>query len=197
MTTYFDTVKRSFTDVTVDEEGVNTDQFLEASEGVVGIFDLLGSAAFKPVAADMNGNIKKVRDYRAAKPAESTTLEKLVISEKGEKKRTATEGLLWLLRGLHFTLAGLQRSHQNPNEEISESFSQGYQTTLKPHHNFVARGAFTLAMKACPYRKDFYPKLGSPPEKVDEELKKWLDALDAIIVRMNGFYDAGGHAKGL
>lgn len=52
-------------------------------------------------------------------------------------------------------------------------------------------------MKACPYRKDFYAKLGSPPEKVDEELKKWLDSLDAIIKRMQGFYEAGGHSKGL
>lgn len=51
-------------------------------------------------------------------------------------------------------------------------------------------------MKACPYRKDFYAKLGNPPEKVEEELKKWLDALDSIITRMNRFYEAGGHAKG-
>lgn len=52
-------------------------------------------------------------------------------------------------------------------------------------------------MNACPYRADFYQKLGSPPEKVESELKTWSDALDNIITRMNGFYEAGGHAKGL
>ncbi|KIO20845.1 hypothetical protein M407DRAFT_10714, partial [Tulasnella calospora MUT 4182] len=114
----------SFANVTVDADGVNTLEFLEASEGVVGIFDLLGSTAFGAVKSDLNGNIKKVRDYHTAHPDKAKTLEQLVISEKDEKKRTATEGLLWLLRygylaftldaltgwvvifgGLHFTLA--------------------------------------------------------------------------------------------
>jgi hypothetical protein len=51
-------------------------------------------------------------------------------------------------------------------------------------------------MKACPYRADFYTKLGSPPEAVNEALAKWLTALDAIVSRMQGFYKAGGHDKG-
>lgn len=51
-------------------------------------------------------------------------------------------------------------------------------------------------MKACPYRKDFYEKLGSPPEKVNEELDKWLAALDKIVTHMQDFYDKGGYGKG-
>lgn len=43
-------------------------------------------------------------------------------------------------------------------------------------------------MKACPYRADFYKKLGSPPEKVDEELHRWLDALEKIVARLQDFY---------
>ena len=38
-----------------------------------------------------------------------------------------------------------------------------------------------LAMNACPYRKDFYAKLGSPIEKVDTQLEAWLGALQHII----------------
>lgn len=45
-----------------------------------------------------------------------------------------------------------------------------------------------LAMKACPYRADFYAKLGSPPERVDEELHKWLDALEKIVKQLQDFY---------
>lgn len=43
-------------------------------------------------------------------------------------------------------------------------------------------------MKACPYRKDFYDKLGSPPEKVQSELHRWLDALEKIVRQLQDFY---------
>jgi len=196
MTTYFETVNKSFSDVPITEDGVDTVAFLEASEGVVKMFDLLGKGAFTVVQGDISGNITKVRTYYTAHPTEAKTLESLVVSEKKEKKRTATEGLMWLLRGLHFTLVGLQRSHADKNEELSVSFTKSYEETLKQYHSFVVRPVFSLAMKACPYRKDFYEKLGSPQEKVDEELKKWLDALDVIIARMQNFYKAGAHDKG-
>ena len=53
-----------------------------------------------------------------------------------------------------------------------------------------------LAMKACPYRKDFYAKLGPPTAPVDEELSKWNSALGEIIARLEAFYEKGNHAKG-
>lgn len=84
--------------VTVSEAGVNTTEFLQAAEGLVKLFDLLGSAAFSVVQKDMLGNIAKVRARQQAHPATTGTLEQLVQSEAGEKKRTATEGLMWLLR---------------------------------------------------------------------------------------------------
>ena len=59
-------------------------------------------------------------------------------------------------------------------------------------------------MKACPYRADFYTKLASDPaggaavttEALNEELNKWLAALDSIVKRMEAFYEKGGHNKG-
>lgn len=51
-------------------------------------------------------------------------------------------------------------------------------------------------MKACPYRKDFYAKLGPPTAPVDEELVKWNSALGSIIARLEAFYASGNHAKG-
>jgi hypothetical protein len=102
----------------------------------------------------------------------SDTLEKLVENEKGEKKRTATEGLMWLLRGHSFTCKGLQNLQANPTEEVAAGFGKAYEVTLKPFHNFVVKGVFSVsplfspsslpaelflkvAMKACPYRADF------------------------------------------
>jgi len=61
-----------------------------------------------------------------------------------------------------------------------------------------------MAMKACPYRADFFNKLktdpaGGPPasdEHLNEGLNKWLVSLDGIVTRMETFYKAGGHDKG-
>lgn len=61
-----------------------------------------------------------------------------------------------------------------------------------------------VAMKACPYRADFYTKLAADPdggapasqEKLNEELDKWLVALAAIVARMENFYEKGGYGKG-
>ncbi|KAN0066433.1 hypothetical protein ACQY0O_000527 [Thecaphora frezii] len=195
MSTYFDTVKKSYADVPT-EGGVDTSSFLEATEGLVKLFDLLGNSAFSVVQNDMNGNIKKIRDRLLAAPAKSSTLQALVENESGEKKRTATEGLLWLLRGLDFTAKALRRSVSDPSEELSASFTKAYEDSLKKYHSFVIRPVFSLAMKACPYRKDFFAKLGSPPEKVDEELRKWLDALEKVVKTMQDFYVQGKHDKG-
>ncbi|GAA5911122.1 GLTP domain-containing protein [Sporobolomyces salmoneus] len=197
MSTYFETVQKSFADVPVTEEGVDTLQFLEATQGLIGIFDLLGSAAFSVVKNDMNGNVKKIRDRYEQNPSANSTLEKLVDGEKGEKKKTATEGLLWLLRGLKFTQTALQRSQANKAEELNTSFQGAYDVTLKQHHSFVVRPVFSLAMKACPYRADFYAKLGPPTSNVDEELVKWNSALGEIIARMEAFYAKGNYAKGM
>ncbi|KAI0339955.1 het-c2 protein [Trametopsis cervina] len=203
MAPYLERVK-SFADVPVTDAGVDTVAFLEASEGVLGLFDLLGSAAFGPVQSDLKGNIEKVRTRYNATPTQSATLEQLVINEKGEKKRTATQGLLWLLRGLSFTCKALQNAQAKPETELTVAFTEAYGVTLRQYHSMLVRPIFSLAMKACPYKKDFYGRLAADPEggaavsdaKFDEELNKWLAALDTIVTRLQSFYLGGGHDKG-
>ncbi|KAF8348253.1 glycolipid transfer protein domain-containing protein [Amanita rubescens] len=203
MAPYLDTVK-SFADVPVTDTSIDTLAFLEASNGLVGLFDLLGSTAFSIVQADLNGNIAKVKARYDAAPTLSGTLQSLVENEKGEKKRTATEGLMWLLRGLSFTCMALQFSQADEKEELSASFTKGYEGSLKKHHNFVIKGVFSVAMKACPYRKDFYAKVAADPdggapasvERLNEALNKWLAALSAIVKQMEAFYEEGGYNKG-
>merc|ERR1712233_215081 len=101
MTTYFDSLRMPYQKVPITENGIATSEFIEATEGVVQLFDLLGNSAFVVVQNDMNGNIKKIRErLLSTGPDLSGTLQNLVKNEgaPGEKKRTATEGLLWLLR---------------------------------------------------------------------------------------------------
>ncbi|GJJ07941.1 hypothetical protein Clacol_002148 [Clathrus columnatus] len=180
--------------VAITDAGVDTVSFLEASEGLVKMFDLFGSTAFSVVQSDLNGNITKVRARYDQAPTLSDKLEKLVQNEKAEKKNTATEGLMWLLRGLNFTAIALQNSQSNSTEELSASFTKSYETTLKKYHNFVVKPLFGLAMKACPKRTDFYSKLG-PKEKVDVEFEPWLSALNGILTRMNTFYSDDSKTK--
>lgn len=59
-------------------------------------------------------------------------------------------------------------------------------------------------MSACPYRLEFYHKLAAEPDgavsadaALDENLDKWLAALDAIVTRLQAFYETGGYNKGL
>ncbi|KAK4053800.1 hypothetical protein OIV83_001456 [Microbotryomycetes sp. JL201] len=196
MSTYFETVKRSFVDVPT-EPGVDTIQFLEATEGLIKMFDLLGNPSFTVVQSDMNGNVKKIRDRFLATPDRSATLESLMENEKGEKKKTATEGLLWLIRGLKFTQVALKRSRQNKQEELADSFSEAYAVTLKKYHSFVIKPIFALAMKACPYRATFYSKLGPPEADIDGELEKWLAALEKIIAQVEAAFERGQYTKGM
>lgn len=152
-------------------------------------------------------------------------MESLVENEKNEKKRVATEGLLWLLRGLSFTCKALENAQANTTEELAAAFTKSYENTLKKFHNFVVKGIFSVrpqspisvpswrshhdrpqvAMKACPYRAAFYAKLAADPaggpaasqEKLDADLNRWLAALSNIVTRVENFYEKGNYAKGL
>ncbi|KAF7161904.1 hypothetical protein CNMCM5623_007319 [Aspergillus felis] len=184
--TWFDTLKRSFADVPVNENGISTTEFLEAAESLVTLFDLLGSKCFAPVKSDLLGNIKKVRDRQLAAPAESETLQALVVNELKTGKHVATEGLLWLVRGLDFTAQAL-RHNLDKGTELSVSFREAYGNTLKPHHSFVVKPIFSAAMSATPYRKDFYEKLGSDSDKVNAALQREVEALEKIVAILNAF----------
>ncbi|KAF2870594.1 glycolipid transfer protein domain-containing protein [Massariosphaeria phaeospora] len=188
--TFFNTLKKSFVDVPVDaakDNAISTTEFLDATESLLGLFDVLGSVAFTPVKSDMGGNIKKIRDRQLAAPTLSGTLQDLVVNEIKEKKHVATEGLLWLSRGLDFTAQALRANLTNGSEELSASFRGAYSNTLKPHHGFLIKPVFSAAMSATPYRKDFYKKLGDDEKKVSEELEQWLSALEHVLGVLKGF----------
>ncbi|CAI7635342.1 hypothetical protein PENPOL_c018G02335 [Penicillium polonicum] len=188
--TWFDTINKSFADVPINaENGISTTEFLEAAESLVTLFDVLGSAAFTPVKNDLLGNIKKVRERQQAAPAESETLQALVLNELKTGKHVATEGLVWLVRGLDFTVQALRHNIDNSSSELSDSFRGAYGNTLKPHHSWIVKPVFSAAMSATPYRKDFYKKLGEDEDKVTAELAKEVAALEKVIAILKAFQD--------
>ncbi|KKK15859.1 glycolipid transfer protein [Aspergillus rambellii] len=190
--TWFDTLKKSFTDVPVDtanDNAIPTVEFLEAAESLTTLFDILGSAAFSPVKSDLTSNIKKVRDRQLAAPGESETLQALVLNELKTKKHVATEGLLWLVRALDFTAQSLRHNIDNAESELSTSFRDAYGRTLKPHHSFIIKPIFSAAMSATPYRNDFYVKLGGDPAKVQPALEAEVKALEERVAILKAFQD--------
>jgi hypothetical protein len=144
---------------------------------------------------------QKIRKRYLAAPLESENLQDLVRNELKSGSHVATEGLVWLVRyeltsngrkkvywplsllfrGLEFTCIALSQNVAKPTEELADSFRGAYGSTLKPHHSFLVKPVFSAAMGACPYRKDFYIKLGSDEAKVQEELKEYLAALERIV----------------
>lgn len=137
----------------------------------------------------MLGNIKKVRDRQLAAPDVSSTLQSLVVNELKTKKHTATEGLLWLVRGLDFTATALRHNQTDASAELSTSFRTAYGSTLKPHHSFMVKPIFSAAMSATPYKKDFYAKMSKEEDegKVREQMGRWLDGLEEKLKVLGQF----------
>ena len=50
-------------------------------------------------------------------------------------------------------------------------------------------------MKACPYRVDFYKKLGDDKDKVGKQMIAWLDALERIVSEMTAVYSTEGYGQ--
>ncbi|KAJ2698932.1 hypothetical protein H4R19_005563 [Coemansia spiralis] len=190
-------ITRRFQEVTVTDDGINTAEFLEAAEGVVKLFDLLESAAFYPVKSDITTNIGKVRAKYETDPKAFDTLEKIVRAEANSSNRKATQGLLWLKRGLELTALGLKRNLDNSEEELSASFTEAYNKTLKQFHGFIVKNMFSVAMLACPDRKTFYLKIGGGKDNAKEQLDEWVQALQELLNQLNIFYASGGYDKGL
>lgn len=148
----------------------------------------------------MLGNVKKVRERQLASPGTSENLQALCKAEIASKSHKATEGLLWLVRGLDFTAqalradltnnAGVAVTEAKPKKELADSFRDSYKNTLAPHHSFMVKPIFSAAMSATPYRKDLYAKMigaGASTDEMSTDFEKWLSALEERIAILKTF----------
>ncbi|KAG1758365.1 hypothetical protein EDD22DRAFT_196961 [Suillus occidentalis] len=217
MAPFLETVK-SFKDVPITDDGVNTVAFLEADDGVVrilkeltGLMSSVGSKAFSPVISDIQGNITKVRERYNAAPSESATLEQLVTNEKNNKvgKRNRGPHVAASLPGS--SQANPSSKHRATHQRISRSPSRRDMMSpsglsIRGAGFFSIQGAimkaaglmFNTAIGYCPPRKGFYEKLAANPngepcsqELLDKQLNDWIAGLDTIITRMDKFYTKG------
>ncbi|KAF9646318.1 glycolipid transfer protein [Thelephora ganbajun] len=194
VTPYFETVK-SFADVPVTSDGVETASFLDASDGFVNMFDLLGIGVFSFVQVDLRANIGGVRSRYTSHQQVSSTLETLVTSEAQEGTRQSTACLVRLIRGLLFTCRALENMQTDHTSELRTCFRRSYDDVLRHHHGWLIQSAVILAITAVPSRPEFYRRIsqGASYEKLDTELAKWLEGLNQIVVHMKRFLDEGGY----
>ncbi|KAF8631825.1 hypothetical protein AX15_002193 [Amanita polypyramis BW_CC] len=196
MPPFFETAK-SFADVSFTEKGVNTQEFIEASDDLLQLFDLLGSSVFAFVQTDLRNNLDGVRQRYESHKEESRTLEELVRDEATEPYRHAIPCLVRFVRGLAFTCKALQNMQKDVSVELHVCFRRSYDEILRHHHSFVVRSLVGVAIRAVPRRHDFYSRIaqGGSTEKLDAELTKWLDALDVIVNHLREFLESGGYGR--
>jgi len=198
---YFETVK-SFADVPVTDVGVNTLDFLEASEGMAKLLGLLNAGIFNFLQSDIRGNIKGVRHTHDANADRCKTLEGLVRWQDEAKQDSKLQldgkgSLRRLSRGLLLTCRALQSSRANSSEELDTSFRYAYDQVLRPHLGFAARMVVTVALTTAPSRVDFYARIaqGGSQEKLDAKLGGWLDGLDCNLQYVCKCYEDGGYGR--
>ncbi|PFH47637.1 hypothetical protein AMATHDRAFT_67241 [Amanita thiersii Skay4041] len=196
MAPYFETVK-SFSDVPITQDGVDTQAFIEASDGLITLFDLFGSGVFAFVQIDLRNNLDGVRRRYQSHPGSSQTLEGLVQSEAHEQQRYAIPCLVRFVRGLAFTCRALQNMQEDTKSELHICFKRSYDEILRHHHTFLIRSLVAVAIRAVPRRNDFYTRIaqGGSITKLDAELTKWLLALDVIVKHLREFLENGGYGR--
>ncbi|VDM39130.1 unnamed protein product [Toxocara canis] len=174
--TYFSHAERMFPEM---ENGkVPTEQFLRACQGIADFVGFLGTA-FIPVKNDISGNVSKVRSKFESDREKLKYIEDLIdddLSHNGGKLGYATEGLLWLKRGLEFMLELLTEmvreyrssADKSSSESLVAVINKAYVATLKRHHGFVSKQLFKVVIVAAPYRRTILKALAEGNEGIDD-----------------------------
>ncbi|KPI38010.1 Pleckstrin homology domain-containing family A member 8 [Cyphellophora attinorum] len=194
--TWYSTLRKRFDEVPVDgDNGIHTEEFLDASQSLPSFFDLLGQVAFRPARIDNEQNIKKIRDYFNGHRDQAGTLQKLVQNEKNSGVSytgSASEALSWLARTLDFTVKSLRKDlddnknsppdDANPKKPLSEAFKKSYPDTLKMYHNDYQKALFAASWDLVPARRTFYQRLAADDsaQAASEDTEKWVSALEKI-----------------
>ncbi|CCM02636.1 uncharacterized protein FIBRA_04740 [Fibroporia radiculosa] len=127
MAPYFETAK-SFANVPITDEGVETASFLLASADFVNMFDLLGNGVFGFVQMDLKNNLAGVRDRYEANVSGSATLEQLVVMEivTMESRQPSEESSATILPQKRKTRESddqPSRTHEQPANQVISGLS--------------------------------------------------------------------------
>ncbi|KAK6036724.1 glycolipid transfer protein, partial [Cooperia oncophora] len=136
-------------------------------------------AAFSPVKADINGNVVKVRTRFEKDRIGQRYLQDLIdndLKDHGGNLGIATEGLLWLKRGLEFMLEMLtlmvqeyrSTADKSKTENLVGVINRAYEKSLKRHHGFMSKQLFKLVIHAAPYRRTILKAVALGKDGLDD-----------------------------
>jgi hypothetical protein len=127
--------------------------------------------------------------------------------------------------GLAFTCQALQNMQADRSSELHICFRRSYDSVLSHHHTFVIRSVVSVrqsvyfssrfslvfaqtavlltpkclkvAIRAVPCRQEFYRRIaqGGSIAKLDVELARWLQGLDAVVKHTRKFLEEGGYGR--
>ncbi|KAF1763363.1 hypothetical protein GCK72_011629 [Caenorhabditis remanei] len=160
--TYFAKPEHFFPHLTEDGK-IPTAQFLSACQGISDFVWKCGQSAYE-IRKDQEGQ-KYLQDLIDAD-----------LAEHGGKFGIATEGLLWLKRGLQFMLELLAEMvtaynsglPKQKTEDLSGAVATAYAKSLKRHHGFIAKQAFKVVTMAVPYRHTILKAVALGQEGLDD-----------------------------
>ncbi|GAA5979151.1 hypothetical protein JCM11641_008442 [Rhodosporidiobolus odoratus] len=186
--------------------GVDTAAFLTAMESIVAMGELLAPTAATLCAGEIISDIQVCHLYYSAHrsgsasvaypgpsqcvryplsayPASSETLEQLLLSERKERRRPASDSLIWLIRLLNYGATSLRRSLDNPEEELSESLTRVWDEGISKHVNWLVRPLFKVIVRASPSRSAVFSRLaqGASLEQAEKGMGEWLEDVEKIV----------------
>ena len=194
---FFEDMERTLKAIKPSKAGVPTREFLHASYALIRIFDSL--AGMGMVKSDMIGNCDKIWKHMTA-PDEQTLEEmcdaEIAAFDGNVDKAWKVDGsvcnsLLWLKRALRLVEGIMKAILKKPAKSMKECCNAAYAASLKRHHNFVMKSAFSVAVNAAPSREEFLGKL-APGSGSDAALKtlarlqpmftKQLDVVESYLL---------------
>jgi len=159
------------------EDEVDGAAFVEASKCIITIFDLITGMSIPK--GDMDGNATTLgKNVGAGQSVQACILAEL---KSGDLKKLIADGsksvcaCLWLVRALFFIRGMIQALVDDKDvptdkkKSLKDCVLEGYKDSLAPHHGFMTKGVFQVAVKAAPYRDTFIAKLGDDYNSVLDE----------------------------
>ncbi|BGP13745.1 hypothetical protein JCM10213_006425 [Rhodosporidiobolus nylandii] len=184
--TWFSSQKgQAFRNIPVSAAGHGTEPFLQAVESVISLLELLAPAAASLCSAEIQADVNRVRSRLHSRSFTSATIEQLVLDERKERRRPATDSLVWLVRCAIFGASSFKANLDSPTrEELSVSFTRIWDEDFSRHVNWLIRPLFKVIVRACPPRATLYSRLatdGATLEDAEREMRVWAEEVEGVV----------------
>jgi Glycolipid transfer protein (GLTP) len=166
---WFASRTHTFKGTTRPDGHIKCDLFLKAAKEFTTILNDQTHLVFIPIKSRFGNNVRQMQTVyddlmENNNSITDVTLHDLISYEKALgcsdiNNDCATRGVVWFTRACQFLCNAFDRSLENEDEPLSNSFRESYAYTLNIHHDGLVKPLFDAAMKFCPDRAIFYKQL--------------------------------------